>query len=714
MRVPTRLLCVSALSLLLLYPPARADGPSGVDEESPPIEVLEADPVFEPPNPKTPPSAVLVAKRREPVGEAPGSVSVLSEPLLEDHGAHRLGDALAWVPGFIAQTELGAFDVFSVRGFSSPDDAAVLVDGTLETGGIFLPLYNVERLEVGRGPFGSLQGAGPLAGAVHLVRKRPMRGTRLRIGYGYGSHATQEWALDINHGRPDNGAGWRINALWQVADGFRDDTPSAVTAVHPVYAFRLGRRTAVVLSLEALRADFTPDAGLPLLPSGALPEVSRGRSFAAASDLSNRDLLRLQIDTETVLSSALTLRSRTYLKTLDVEQQATLLHGVFDSPTGEDELFVRRARALEDGRRRLAGQQIEALWESASGGATQHRLLAGIEWTRRRDTSRRAVAELASAEIFAPRPSAEFSDAPIGPLERSLDDLTADTIAPYLLEDLQIGQAWRLRIGGRFEVVEIDDAAVDDHFQGDHCQGDHFQGERFLPFLGVSWMPSDALHLYAAYSEGSSVPSPRAVVHGLLRRPDALRPAETEQIELGWKGSFADGRLRAAVALYRLEKDRVPFAVADPDGPLGLGLGVGAQRSEGLELELAWRPGRHLDAALTYAWTDAVLTDPARRHAPFAPEHLLGLWVRSKLSERFRLAVGGRWIAAQWIAPDSPHRIDDAFLVDASLIWSRYRWRAAVELRNLTDENTAGRGFAAETVLPSDGFNIFANVRIDL
>ncbi|MCB0295841.1 MAG: TonB-dependent receptor plug domain-containing protein, partial [Calditrichaeota bacterium] len=121
-----------------------------------------------------------------PLRSTPASVSVVPQALLANQGGIVLGDALRNVSGVNCQTGNGVFDYFMIRGFNSLDNGLVMTDGTAEPEVMFYNMYNLERVEVLKGPSAFLYGGNPLSGTVNLVRKTPVFDNFLHLGGSYG------------------------------------------------------------------------------------------------------------------------------------------------------------------------------------------------------------------------------------------------------------------------------------------------------------------------------------------------------------------------------------------------------------------------------------------------------------------------------------------------------------------------------------------------
>lgn len=650
--------------------------------------------------PYLPETSSTFTKSRTPLRLLPASVSSLSHALLRDRNALVLGDALTNVPGVNAQSNSGVHDLFFIRGFESLSSALVMTDGAPEPEATFYQLYNVERVEVVRGPAGFLYGGNPLAGAVNLVRKRPVGGTYTQFQLLAGSHSTQQATLDFNHGRPSGRAGFRLNGLWQTSDGYRDDKASTVSAFNPVFTFLAGDNTSVTVSADVLRSDFEPDAGIPLL-FGTLPDVPRERSYQTPQDFSNQDLLRLRVDVETRLSSRLTLRNKTYFTELDWDSKGTLINAAFPNFSGSVDVF--RTRTVLDDKQQFLGNQLDLLyaWDS---GSVRHNLVAGLELVQQTDELQLDIGLLPSIDLFDPVETAPETDFIIPPFGTTADAETT-IVAPYLLDEIELSDRWRVFLGGRFDSIDFSDDAV----------GLDKSEDQVSPFFGALFSATESFSIYANYAEAFSPPS--STVAGRDREPE-----EGSQVEVGIKSEHYGGKLRTALAWYQLEKDKI--AIVDATGVTSQ---VGDQESDGFELEIAASPRQRLHWTLSYAYNDAELTrfteidpffqsivDYSGNTPAYAPEHLASLWVSQRFAGGFGISGGARYVGEQFIDEDNLFVIEDYTTFDALLTYDSQRWGARLHLRNLTDEDYEGRGFGSASVLPADGFNVMGGVHFNL
>lgn len=126
---------------------------------------------------------LMVTAARAPLSSpnAPANVNIISREEIEQTNAQNAGEAINYLPGIEVSRygSLGALSQVRLRGFSS-DQVLVLIDnrpvGGISLGGVdlsLIPVDNIERIEVVRGPGSGVCGANALGGVVNIITKTP-------------------------------------------------------------------------------------------------------------------------------------------------------------------------------------------------------------------------------------------------------------------------------------------------------------------------------------------------------------------------------------------------------------------------------------------------------------------------------------------------------------------------------------------------------------
>ena len=642
--------------------------------------------------------------------QTPASVGVVTSALIENQGAIVVGDALRNVSGVNAQTGFGVFDYFMIRGFESVTSGLVLTDGAAEPEITFYNLYNVERVEVLKGPGAFLYGGNPLSGTVNLVRKQPIFRNFLHLGSSYGRFDSYRSTADFGLADAGGRVALRLNALWQDSKSFRDDKDNENISVNPALTWRLNEKTSLTANFEHVKSKYKPDTGLPLF-NNQVPDVPRTQSYQLPSDISDQKITRARLDFEARFSERFTLRNKFYYTDLDWQSTGTLLLGAFPTPFGT---VVGRALNALDDRQKLAGNQLEAILRFNTGGV-RHQILAGFEVSRLGDEfTLDVVQQLSPITLVNP---VETTTA-VTPSPFMETDARSITYAPYALSQIAFSEKLQATLGGRFDAIDYEDTRTL-FLQGFPVPASANRSyEKFSPMLGLVYSPTANLSFYA--NTGKAFGPPSTLVVG------NVEAEESTQYEVGVKTQFYNGKLHATVAAYHLKKNNLTISSSS-----SLAFLAGKQKSRGLELELMAEPVRQWQTFVAYAFTEPELTefidqidgvqtvriDRSGNVPAFAPKHILNIWTNKTFGNRLGLGLGGRYLSEQFIDEDNAYKIDDIFTLDAMLYYQIGNWRWSLNVKNLTDTEYETRGFSlfySASVLPGSPRAIYGQIEFKL
>ena len=643
--------------------------------------------------------------READLKKSPFSMSVVSSRNLKEAGARELSDGLKGASSVNVVSGFGIFDLFVVRGFDSLTNGLVMIDGVREPESTFLPAYNIERLEILRGPGGFVSGPDAAASTVNVLRKLPLGRSFAAGGARFGTYGSFDLDGDFGVASEDARLSGRLPVFVRGSDGYRDRENSQ-WGVNPGVRFVRPSGFVAVVNYERLRSEFIPDIGLPLV-NGAVPDVSREANYQTPFDFSEQDVDRVRVHLEKKVGERTTLKNLAYYTRLDWKTDGTLFVGSFVDPRAGGAVTARTLTLLAD-EQQLAGNR---LWfeTSRSAGSSTHRLTAGLEAYRLADEYSLDVALLPAISITRPVETA--------------------TLPHFLLPGFSVRADASNRALSAFAFDEATFGARVQALGGVRVDGFQFKENAYRidkswtkvsPFVGASVELSPGTRVFAGFSTGFSPASTLAL--------GSKEPEKTRQFEGGFRFASRDGRFRAAATGFELTRNDITI----PDGS-GQPRPTGDQQSRGLELETSLDRSR-FGAALTYAFTDGILTrfaetgivgfNPATfqpiqgtlsrsgNRSPFAPRHLASLRLRADLGRGVLVTAAFRANSEQYISEDNAFLIPSAQFVDAALSYSRGRARIAVIGDNLLNEKTFTRGYASYSVLPVTPRRL--SVRLDL
>ena len=470
----------------------------------------------------------------------PNNIGIVTSELMREQNARVMGDALTNVSGVNVQPGFGVSDYFVVRGFDSLSSGLILTDGAPEPESTYWQLYNVELVEVLKGPGGFLYGSNPLAGTVNLVRKQPMSVQRMAGGASFGSYSDFEGLLDYNYGRPDSDIAFRFNALYRSSDGYRDEKDSTVGTFNPSLTWQVADDHRVNANLEHVNAQYAPDAGVPLLFTGfdadrspifVVSPVEPTNNYNSQFDRSEQDIYRFQIDYEGTLSDSVTIRNKFYSRRLDWLSDGTLINGAQPrfGPAGVTGYDVFRTFIGLDNKQNFLGNQFEAVF-AFDTGSVRHNLLAGFELARYADEYTLDIAFLAPIDLNNPV-NPPVDPQPI-PGQMSAGDARSVVFAPYVIDQISFSPNFQLLAGARFDTIGFED----------EVSGRSRKDSKVSPMFGAVWLPTADVSVYGNYSRSFAPPSVRAT--------GGFDPEESRQVEFGIKTHWLDGRAQATAAVY--------------------------------------------------------------------------------------------------------------------------------------------------------------------
>lgn len=561
------------------------------------------------------------------VKDIPQALTVISESQIEDQQLRSIADVLWFVPGATPGTGEANRDQFTLRGNNTTAD--MFVDGIRDDVQYSRDLYNVERVEVLRGPNAMIFGRGGGGGVVNRVTKRSSLAELREFAGSVDNEGGVRLTGDLDHPL-GSGAGLRINGMYENGESFRDHVELERWGVNPTAGVLVGPRTRLDFSYEHLHDRRTTDRGVPSdgdRPLEGFDEVFFGDpelSFAKA----NVDVASVAVQHE--LGNGLTVRNRTLFGDYDKFYQ-NVYPSSLDEATSEVVLGAYNSR---NDRRNLISQ-TDLIWDSRLGGIDQT-LLFGFELGLQRSRNFRQSGTIVGANRVPLSDPTVDAEVIFAQTASDANNRTRATIAAvYVQDQIRFSPMFEIVAGLRFDSFKL---RVDD-LRG---AGARFSrtDELLSPRLGLIFKPQPNLSLYASYSR-SYLPQSGDQFSGLSLTSEALKPEKFDNYEIGAKWEPIPGLL-ATAALYQL--DRTNTVAPHPTDPTQVVL-TGAQRSRGLELGLERSITHRWQVSAGYAWQDAEIIEttasaPEGRDVPLVPRHSFSVWNRYDVTDRLGLGLG--------------------------------------------------------------------------
>lgn len=173
---------------------------------------------------------VTARKREENLQEVPVTIAAFTEDDIDRIGVSSMRDYAKLIPNFfLVETQNQSFTFINIRGITqmrnTDPSVAVVVDGVLSTTPISLSqeLFDIQQIEVYKGPQGALYGRNAMAGAINITTKRPSNELEGFIRAGAGNGSAYKFQGAVSGPLIENSLFGRISASYYDSDGVRDN-----------------------------------------------------------------------------------------------------------------------------------------------------------------------------------------------------------------------------------------------------------------------------------------------------------------------------------------------------------------------------------------------------------------------------------------------------------------------------------------------------------
>jgi catecholate siderophore receptor len=569
--------------------------------------------------------------------DTPQSISVVPEQILREEAVFNLRDALRNVTGIsLAAGEGGGAqgDNLTLRGFSARND--FYIDGVRDLGQYSRDVFNLEAVEVLKGPSAVLFGRGSTGGVINQVSKVPTL-TPSYIGTGVlGTGPFVRGSIDVNQPIGDT-AGFRLNAFG-MHDGIvgRDEVYVNRWGVAPSFSIGMGTPTRLIASYYYLQADSLPDYGFPYV-FGKPPDVDRENFYGLVERDHEKDHVHIgTLRLEHALTDDIRIRNTTRFAFYkrDAVVSPPRIVGTPAPGTPLAAIEVSRAGAAREQEDTTLINQTDAVIKFDTFGL-KHTLVAGLEMGRETSQVQRyAFQGVPNTSLVNPD-----SDPDLSGMTRATNfrgDTTAFSFGVYAVDELTIVE-WLKLIGGvRYDLFDADFRNA-------------FAAQRFTrtdtavsPRAALVVLPTTWQTYYFSYGTAFN---PSAEALSLAANNADTEPEETRTFEVGAKWDFLQGALGLRTALFQIDKTNA--RTTDPI--LGVMVLEGEQRVRGFEIELVGRPlpGWNVFAGYTYLDSRVLEAFEVTGGIPVegkriqnVPENTFSLWSTYDLTSRWQVGGG--------------------------------------------------------------------------
>jgi|GEM_PF-515245 len=652
------------------------------------------------------------------IHKTPLSVDVVTQKVLQEQQATVLTDALENSISINVQKSLGTQDFFLIRGFDSNSAGLVLIDGISLPdaspfkfyGFGFHNLYNVEQVEVLKGPAAFLYGGNTLSGAVHLIRKNPRFANFGSVKISHSRYNSYQESLDMNYCDDDSAFAFRLNGLHQIDRKYRKHTRNNTLALNPALSWRPDNSSLMTVNIEYKHENLKPDVGIPLYNLDGewqVPDVPNTSSYQTEFDKSLYDNTRLRIEYQRNLPGGGELKNTLFAHSLDGKSRFTL--PLIPYRYSGISWTVPRNMYTIGQRQQIIGDQLE-LYQTWQTGQLKHNILMGVEGTYIDNFTVKQATEIKSVSLFDQREIVTRDFDELITFPRIETNTTQWILGMYLVDYVSLWEFLQVFGGSRIDYIDYytDRRNASFDYIGRALSSDPVPfDQQFLklsPMLGLVLKESENLWFYG--NAGRAFASGERIVD---------EPEVSTQFEFGYRYRSDSKRIRNTVSLYSITKENMSIPLT---GPLqgDVHASRGSQRVTGFEFQFVYQSKTDwflsIENAYTYAEylkfhalaaTDAgklTLRDFSGNVPLFVPNQIMYIKLYKDFKNGINFGTGYRYVSDQYAKYENDFEIERYGVYQTYLGYRLKNWTFQLNTSKISGNDLVSRGLGPYSVIP--------------
>ncbi len=579
---------------------------------------------------------VTAQKREQSAQDVPIALTAYTGEFLRDFGLRELDEVSEFVPGLQVQLQSPNNPGLVVRGITSDSGSAqqearvsLFVDGVAASRarGAIVELYDIERIEVLKGPQGTLFGRGAQIGAVSIVTNKPdLEKFGLSGRVGIGNDAAREYEAAVNVPVADTAA-VRLAGIYRKRDGYIDNIAGGealngpeVTALRGSVRFEPSDVFALTAIVNFQEDDYTGTSfkSRRFAPQGGdtspftAAQLNRGEALGV-----ERDLFNVTVQGEWTLSDSLSLTAITGYREFNSFEE-------FDA----DGTQAFALEFAEDAQ----GEQWSQEFRLNFSAGDRFEGFAGVSWFQEEgfqrvpfQTNERTLLTLlnpAAGPLILPngQPNAlvpSVSGLPLRTLARAEFTNSGENTAYEAFADgtFRLTPQLSITAGIRFTYEEQESGFQQSVDQTPSLTANVFPNrpfrslsDEFESVVGrvvATYEPTDASLFYASVSKGRRP----AIVNVGANVSNVLDAEEVWSYEAGGKVGLLENRLQLEGAVFLYDYSNFQTSVIVPNNPVAQAIDGGEADAAGFELAATAQLTDWALAFATYGYISAEFAD---------------------------------------------------------------------------------------------------------
>ena len=616
-------------------------------------------------------------KTDTPLNEVPASLTVVPAQLMKDQAMQSMGDVFRYVPGVLMHQGEGNRDQIVIRGNSTTAD--FYLNGVRDDAQVFRDLYNLERVEVLKGPAGMIFGRGGAGGVVNRVTKKPVLERFGEASLTLGSYDQRRATIDYGNKLGDSAA-FRLNAMVEGANNFVDGVDLHRWAVNPAVTYIFSAQTSLTLDYEHLHDGRVPNRGVPSL-NGAPLDANTSTFFGNASQSTAHsyvDGISAVLDHD--FGGGIQLKNSLHTTRYDKYYQ-----NVYPGGAATAAGTLPLAAYNNNNERTNTFNQTDVTTKFSAAGF-EHTLLSGMELGHQSSDNLRNTGFFGgSTSINVPISTPYAVATSFRPNTTDANNhVTADIFALYAQDQIALSKQWKLIAGLRYDYFK---SSLEDRRTLVPATDIAHTDIGYSPRAGVIWEPNARSTYYISYSYAFL---PSAEQLGLTTTNANLEPETAKNYEIGARWDLLP-QFTLSTAIFQLDRNNVKSV--NPSVP-GTFVQTGQQRTQGAEVTLQGDVTRNWQIFGGYSYLNSRVIQPfnsnttattaslvpAGNKVGLVPENTLSVWNKYNFGHGWAAAAGVIYQGASYASFTNTVKLPAFTRADAAVYYTLPGGKTRIQL----------------------------------
>lgn len=614
-------------------------------------------------------------KTNTPLRDVPQAITVITKEQFKEQMFQSLGDAFRYTPGVSVHQGENNRDQVIIRGQNSSAD--FFLNGVRDDVQYYRDPYNIEQLEVLKGPNAMIFGRGGGGGVVNRVTKEAVFSPIREISLTGGSFYNRRVSTDFDQPLSSKAA-FRLNGVYENSDSFRRFVSLRRFAFNPTFTFLPDSKTKITFSYEYARDRRVADRGITSF-QGKPADVPISTYYGNPNDSFVKSNVNIFSGTVERQIGKLNVHNRTTFG--DYER---MYQNYVPGAVNAAETLVALSAYNNATKRKNLFSQTDLTY-SVSTGRIRHTLLGGIELGRQLTNNFRNTGYFSNTSTSINVPySNPVTNTPVTFRQSPTDannHLKTNLAAAYVQDQIELSRYVQLIGGLRFDRFDLK--------YHNNRNGDNLRRTDNLvsPRVGIVVKPTTEVSIYGSYGV-SYLPSSGDQFSSLTTITEQVKPEKFSNYEIGVKWDVRRN-LQFTSALYRL--DRTNTRSIDPNNPTAI-IQTGSQRTNGFEAGLTGNILPKWSVSGGYTLQNAFITSAtasavAGKQVGQVPRNTFSLWNKYRFTTKFGAGLGIVSRSKMFAAVDNTVTLPGYIEADAAIFYTfNEHWRLQANVENLLNK----------------------------